>query len=223
MSLSRLILENKSDNRFEKLILILKQNDFKPNDDYFKKVGQGVESTVYASNKFENLVVRIQNYVTETDMHNWYKVHKSKKNLDNVVKVHYVYINEIDDISVVIMEKLSNIPKDIERMYNNIIFNTKKSFAYDFLDFITLFYKAYIDDNNFDIFYKKWFYDEDYTYDSETKLKLLKKYMPHLKDLIADLFNGAMELKRLKIKHLDAHGGNIMYDEKTGKYKLIDL
>lgn len=207
MSLTQILLEDFTKEKFDRLAKFFKDNYFylvyqRSNQlgysDYY--LDQGKYGMVLHSRKeYPNSIVRISQHTGEE-----YKKAVGK-DFDNVVNVKFH--RNVGSVYVTVMEKLQALPDDIDwdisavKEHARELSNTRRS------------HEIY------------WAVNEDPKLLDKAmeQTKYMRSDVDDMRKFFNDVINGLKELKSIGIQHTDMHSGNIMYDEKTDNYKIIDL
>ena len=223
MSLIKILKENKfTANRFQRLSDFMDKHYFRlvfDKDLGYSKyyVGQGAEAQIYQSDKYPDVVLRISQQKDKE-----FKKIKGK-DFDHVV--HVKFFKELRSISLTVMEKLEPLNEKLKLIFEWMVGEYEEEYAKKELFSYEAFYIAYDKMDLMEKIYHKVLKDMEKApsaLTSHTKNSTPVKFND-IKKFIKDVNKGMDELSTVGIHHGDLHMGNIMYDPKSGNYKLIDV
>lgn len=182
------------------------------------KVGKGFYNVVYTVDNNNVLKINKGNlnlFKIKDEVDQYKKI--IGKELKNVVNVKFAEFFEDIDKSVIVLEKLESIDK------NHYIYTDRKiKYRSKNRDIITGLFKYY------------WY---EYKMNSVALYDLLIDFTEAMEisfvdyinnggetiQLLSDIYNGMNQLKDMGVKPKDVHFSNIMYDNSTSNFKIIDF
>lgn len=169
------------------------------------------------------------------------------KKLTNVVNVFFNRVLKSADVGVVVMEYLVQPPKTPnDYLIKSIFIHTiedvilgeeteGKGYGYWVRTFLTRYRDSYREDPDVDQILEVYKDDPEFLaiafcglsnyivgYYTEKDNQIILFELASNEQLFRDVMNGIRELHDMGVHHEDIHNGNILYDPKTKKYKLID-